>query len=446
LAQCARVNRGQFSLGFGAAPPSLFFAMHTMTLRLTCLLSFLVSLVVAEPPAPRPVETKRHTVNAVARFEEEAASTNLVLSNGEQEFRINWAIKITGESKVNALAAGKKSILAKGIPRYPFKLTPEKTYAFTIDEVHRRSSRQHIPGLENEKGDDEFVAYHIVRVALGNEVIFDAEVCEVHHSKMVRKEVPVVYGLLTLDATPERQAFPHGADFVGGGCFEGPEKTASVYICPDCEKARAEWKQKAEPKAVPRNAAEVPLLFRQRSFDAAHLAEAVNYFVALGEQQAVRELSDLAPEFNSKREDVSLSERVGWVCRILFLPKGRKPLREPGYGGHQLPYLTMPLSRWPLYPVAASGDSFFVLSEGYSLMGIAENPKKYLEYCRANGVFRKQAVVVPTRAQAEKDVLALRQSPAWKAIQWKDGGRGTTYTISEPWIWSFIQAQADAIK
>ena len=193
--------------------------------------------------------------------------------------------------------------------------------------------------------------------------------------------------------------------------------------------------------------AEIPKLFRERSFVATDLAAAVNHYLALGEEAAVRELSALAPDHDFKRDIVakgfSLPERVGWVCRILFQPKGDKPLRGPGYGGHSLPRLTMPSNSWPLYPVAASGDSFFVLSEGYTLAGAAEDPKQFLAYCRAEGAFRKKPVPVPTRDQARKDVAMLHESAAWKAIKWKDGGRGSTYTMSEDVIWLFIQVQAD---
>ena len=196
--------------------------------------------------------------------------------------------------------------------------------------------------------------------------------------------------------------------------------------------------------------AEIPKLLRERSFVATDLAAAVNHFIALGEEATVRELSALAPDHDFNRDIVakgfSVPERVGWVCRILFEPKGDKPLRGPGYGGHSLPHLTMPTSSWPLYPVAASGDSFFVLSEGYILAGVAEDPKQYLVYCRAEGTFRKNPVPVPTRDQARKDVALLHESAVWKAIKWKDSGAGSTYTMSEDWIWRFIQAQADEIK
>jgi hypothetical protein len=111
-----------------------------------------------------------------------------------------------------------------------------------------------------------------------------------------------------------------------------------------------------------------------------------------------------------------------------------------------LPYLTTPLSCWPLFPVAASGDSYFVLGEGYSGAGQPEDPKRYLAYCRAGGVFRRNLVRVPTREQAKKDVMALHDSQEWKAIQWNDSTLGTSYAISEESAWGFIEAQADAIK
>jgi hypothetical protein len=187
--------------------------------------------------------------------------------------------------------------------------------------------------------------------------------------------------------------------------------------------------------------AEVPELFRQKAFTAATLATAVNHFVELGENDAVRELIDLAPRWKADGRP----ERVAWMCRILFSPNGQTPLRQPAYGSLNLPYLSMPLAHWPLYPIAAAGQSYFVLSEGYALGGIPGNPVHFLEYCRQAGVFRTHPIPVPTRAEAQKDVLALHQSPAWKAIRWKDHGEGTRYVLSEEQTWKFVQTQADSI-
>jgi hypothetical protein len=198
--------------------------------------------------------------------------------------------------------------------------------------------------------------------------------------------------------------------------------------------------------------AEPPKLFRQRSFTCVTLAEAVNHYVALGEEKAAKELESLISDWgtdwdrrSTQKGRFSINERVSWVCRILFIPRGKEPLRAPYYGALSLPHNSMPLASWPLYPVAASGSTYFVLSEGYSLAGKAEDPKEYLKYCRANGKFRKEAVPIPTRAQALKDLEKLRQSEAWKAIKWKDSGPGFSYEIDEDWHWKPIKSQAEKI-
>jgi hypothetical protein len=196
--------------------------------------------------------------------------------------------------------------------------------------------------------------------------------------------------------------------------------------------------------------AEAPKLFREEPFTCVTLAEAVNHYVALGEEKAAKELESLVSDWDTERRaetnrQFSINERIGWVCRILFEPKGKEPVRQPLFGGLRLPSNSMPLARWPLYPVAASGSSYFVLSEGYYLEGLAEDPKDYLKYCRANGKFRKEAVPIPSRIQALKDLEKLRQSEAWKAIKWKDSGRGFGYNFDEERIWTFIKSQAKKI-
>ncbi|MBB6049246.1 hypothetical protein [Armatimonas rosea] len=191
-----------------------------------------------------------------------------------------------------------------------------------------------------------------------------------------------------------------------------------------------------------------PSLFCEKAYNAAVLAEAVNYFVALGERRAATELAQLAPQAFDPKTPLEVRvargferhDRVGWVLRILFLPKKAYPLREPRYGGLSLPTLTMPPARWPLYPVVASGSSYFVLSEGYMLGGSPEDPLKYLRYCQTEGRFRTQPVPVPTREQALQDVLAVRQSEAWK-----DSAPGRRYTMHEGAVYDYLKAQADSI-
>lgn len=189
----------------------------------------------------------------------------------------------------------------------------------------------------------------------------------------------------------------------------------------------------------------VPQLFQEKEFTGASFAEAVNYFISLGEDAAVVELQGLAAnKITYSKHGFNVNERIGWMCRVLFEAK-TESLRPPRFGGLRLPYNTMSENSWPLFPVALSGSTYFVLSEGYSLAGVPEDSKAYIEYCRRNGIFREKPIAVPTKAQALTDAAALRQSPAWKAIKWKDSGENWSYTMDEGSAWEFIQKQAESI-
>jgi hypothetical protein len=189
----------------------------------------------------------------------------------------------------------------------------------------------------------------------------------------------------------------------------------------------------------------VPRLFQEKEFTAASFADAVNHFVALGEDAAIQELRGLATDtLTDFKRDFSFNTRIGWMCRVLFETKSES-LRPPGFGALHLPYNTMPDESWPLYPVALSGSTYFVLSEGYSLAGEPEDPKAYIDYCRRTGVFRKKQVKVPTKAEALRDAAALRHSAAWQSIKWKDSGENWSYTMDEGWTWEFIQKQAEGV-
>jgi hypothetical protein len=199
-----------------------------------------------------------------------------------------------------------------------------------------------------------------------------------------------------------------------------------------------------------------PQLLKSRSFSPAMLAEAVNYYVALGEVGAYKELSALSQSVSpSPSPDARESRnRIAWVVRILYEPVA-KPLRRPLYEGLAVPssmYITWPVGAdpvanvdWPLFPVTLSGSTYFVLSNtpAFSNVGEAESATRYLEYCRANGKFRSKPVPVPTREDAMRDAEALLDSAAWKAIRWDEESRVFEY---EAGIRAFIRLQIDAIE
>jgi hypothetical protein len=191
---------------------------------------------------------------------------------------------------------------------------------------------------------------------------------------------------------------------------------------------------------------EVPQIFKVREFNCATLAEAANYYIALGEAEAIQELKALEEDFGESMDrGFYQNGRIGWVCRIIFKGKSGKPLRPPLYGGLLLPRLTMPLERWPLYPVAESDGVFFVLSEGYMLAGVAEQASDYIDYCSATGSFRKTKVEVPTQDEAVKAFNSFKKAKRWTMIKWKDEGPGTKYTMSEDWVLHYIEAQATSV-
>jgi len=178
----------------------------------------------------------------------------------------------------------------------------------------------------------------------------------------------------------------------------------------------------------------VPALFTDSDFNSATLANAANYFVARGEDASIVELAEIAAK--DRNGHIALDERVGWICRILW-ENDKIPVRQPLLGGLSgIDFDSTKLNTWPLYPVAKSGDTYFVLSQGYMLGGRPEWMPKYIEHCRKNGTFRSSPVKVSDQKQAVKDVQAFRNSARWRA-EFPSGG--------DQWNWGFIQAQADSI-
>jgi hypothetical protein len=195
--------------------------------------------------------------------------------------------------------------------------------------------------------------------------------------------------------------------------------------------------------------AEVPKLLTERTFTSATLAEAVNHYIAIGEPAALKELEKCASTDADhadwiSNQGFSISERIGWICRILYEPQGHSALRAPKFGVLNIPKNSMPAEKWPLYPVALSGSTYLVLNQSYTPDGTPEDAKHYLDYCHKNGVFRKSPIVVPTQEQAMQDAAALRQTDAWKAIKWQNDD-GYSYPMGEQFTWSFLKNQGKLI-
>jgi len=193
--------------------------------------------------------------------------------------------------------------------------------------------------------------------------------------------------------------------------------------------------------------ASAPKLFDQAEFSCADLAETINYYVDLGEDATLADFAKRHADIEkSDRRGYSIVERICLLCRVLYEPKSPQPLRDAMIFGLQLPYEPMPASKWPLFPVAQAGKSYFVLSQGRSGGGRPERMEDYLKYCQENGKFRSKPVSVPTREEALKDAEALRNSDAWKEIKWKwRGDANDYYEFSESRVWDYIVKQARSV-
>ena len=211
--------------------------------------------------------------------------------------------------------------------------------------------------------------------------------------------------------------------------------------------------------------AEVPKLLTERAFTSASLAEAANHYISLGEEGTFQELNTFIAAHSaltneSSNQRFSVDERIAWIFRILYVPKkpvpmrvpktgawitgSIVPLRPPLFGWLSLPEASMPVETWPLYPLALSGTTFFVMEERYTPRQTPETIAHYMEYCRNNGAFRKTPVAVPTREQALSDLELFRQSKAWKSIKWVDN-YGISFPHGEEWLWPIIKKQAMGI-
>lgn len=216
---------------------------------------------------------------------------------------------------------------------------------------------------------------------------------------------------------------------------------------------------------VAQKAPSIPILEKQK-FGVADFAASANVFIGLGEKEGIKLLESRVTLWGVK--GISTNERIGWLCRVLFEPKSptkdkppkkvmspggvvlvggakkgspAKPIRAPWFGAVSLPYKSMPLSRWPKYPVAVQDDGPFVLAEGLLLAGLPEDPKKYIAHCREHGRFRTTKFAIPNRKTAEAALDAMIGSERWKKIVWSYESKNNRYRISEKWTIDKIREQ-----
>ncbi|MEQ1936413.1 MAG: hypothetical protein ABL962_21370 [Fimbriimonadaceae bacterium] len=218
-----------------------------------------------------------------------------------------------------------------------------------------------------------------------------------------------------------------GVGLISVGCASEPSKPVAVAT----PEVQPEISSPGSPESY---------LFAEDIPSCREWAMAANYYIKLGETRGIQSLFKDASKHN---EVFGQYYRAAHLCRILFEPKGKNPLRMPYFGGLGLPYETMPLSRWPEFPMVTHNGSWFILAEGYTLRGHAEPFDQYVAYCRAEGRYRTKPINVPSVAESKAAVESLITSPRWKAIKWSHKDAGTSYEFDAEPIIKRLRSQAD---
>jgi hypothetical protein len=113
-----------------------------------------------------------------------------------------------------------------------------KELTFTVWQTKR-------VGWHTDNGKEESVTWEsrIETIQDGDRMIYDARICPLHHIKMERVEVPIVYGMPSPDFFEAAAAFSGGPGFIEGGCVsDGEEHTEMAYRCPTCAAAYQKWR------------------------------------------------------------------------------------------------------------------------------------------------------------------------------------------------------------
>ena len=144
------------------------------------------------------------------------------------------------------------------------------------------------------------------------------------------------------------------------------------------------------------------------------MAMCANRFIAMGEEEAYKRLHDAAL-------DDADGSSLYLLCLALYGGDSDKPLRCPIVGFLFIDCFESADGRdWPALPLVVIDDIPFAVrpTRGF-LAGVPESGRSYLDYCRANGRFRRRPYRIPTREEASKAVDAFLASEKWKKIEKK---------------------------
>jgi len=172
------------------------------------------------------------------------------------------------------------------------------------------------------------------------------------------------------------------------------------------------------------------------------LLRCANRLIEMGEDGTYCLLRASASKEGKEPQD----ERVALLCRVLYKPSQGSPLHPPRFGAPDIPYRSMPATDWPDLPLAFSKDVPFLLVSGYTLFGVTQQTRLYVDYCRSNGVFRAKPYRIPCWREAIEALEALVLSDRWSRIKWVDSGQGWSYGYDQLELKHRLHVQVERMK
>jgi len=177
-------------------------------------------------------------------------------------------------------------------------------------------------------------------------------------------------------------------------------------------------------------------------------ADGANVLIGAGRDDACAALAGVVTEQQKRLRahigfDQELSEdtdrinrKVCYLCRLIFTPSNSsQPLRPPRLGALSgMPYESLKPPDWSDIPFVIINDIPLSMSLGYAGAGRPESAENYLAYCKANGSFRTKLLIKASSITASNALNQVFNSPAWKALKWKDEGLGWDYSLKEDYV------------
>ncbi len=131
------------------------------------------------------------------------------------------------------------------------------------------------------------------------------------------------------------------------------------------------------------------------TFDPLSHIQAVNLLQPLGKEQVLASLRAFWQKAEASNNRLDDSTRMVLLLRLLFVPKSPNQNFPTIRTGNPVVYPSLPEKEFPLFPLALVEAVPLLISPGFSLGGLPENPLNQIDFCEHNCVIRPAPLSPP---------------------------------------------------